>query len=200
MAKRFIRSFAALALFCVGRATEVSAQSPDTTFRYSIFAGAVLSGNDAYHADGLKDAELGGSLSFRLPGSSLAWRANLSFRQQRYGVAEGFSPMRFGTVSLDGIGRPFRSVFGTHPYLLGGLGIGTRSEYTSAFTRYVPAPSGDSLVSTRSLFSFGRNTWAFAEGGLGFDLGRHMFVEGKLMVPVASNGPTFMPVSVGFRF
>lgn len=200
MARHFIGSLAALALFCAGRTTAVSAQSPDTTFSYSIFAGAVLANNDAYRLDGLKDTELGGSVSFRLPGSSLAWRANLSFRQQSHGVAEGFSPMRFGTVSFDGIGRPFRTVFGMQPYLLGGLGIGTRSEYTSAFTRYVPAPSGDTLVSTRSLFSFGRNTWAFAEGGLGFDIGRHMFVQGKLMVPVASNGPTFMPVSVGFRF
>ena len=150
---------------------------------------------DAAHSTAtvrLTNVEFGGSGDFRLSGFPLTLRSTLAFRQEDSDWT--VTPMKFGTLSLDAIGKPVPRLFGAQLYLLGGLGVATRSDYramvhilngelTSVFTHSVP-----------------RETWAFGEGGLGLELGRHLFVQTKMMVPVASQGPMLMPISVGFRF
>ena len=149
---------------------------------------------DAAHSTAtgrLTNVEFGGSGDFRLSGFPLTLRSTLAFRQEDSDWT--VTPMKFGTLSLDAIGKPVPRLFGAQLYLLGGLGVATHSDYramdivngepTSVFTHSVP-----------------RETWAFGEGGLGLELGRHLFVQTKMMVPVASQGPMLMPISVGFRF
>jgi len=179
---------------CVCASTESHAQSPqpkDSTPTFSLFGGTAL---DQYgpSRSGLTNFEFGGSRDFRLRSLPVPLRVTLAFRQQNPYDA---GPLKFGTLSLDAVGKPIPRIFGVQPYLLGGLGVGTRAEYDAAFYTLV-----DGQFTTAGLRHIPRHSWAFAEGGVGLELGRHLFVQTKFMVPVASQGQIVMPFSVGFRF
>jgi hypothetical protein len=192
MGNRIGAMLVALAV-CACTSTESHAQSQpkDSTPTFSIFGGKVL---DQYTSNGgsLTNLEFGGSADFRLRALPVPLRATLAFRQQDRST---LSPMKYGTLSVDAVGKPVPRIFGVQPYLLGGLGVGTRADYVAVL--YQPGSDGQMVASTRYI---PRYSWAFAEGGVGLELGRHLFVQTKLMVPVASQGQIIMPFSVGFRF
>jgi hypothetical protein len=176
---------------CTSTQLHAQLQPKDSTPTFSIFAGKVL---DQYTSSGgrLTNLEFGGTADFRLRALPVPLRATLAFRQ-RNGPA--LNPMKYGTLSVDAVGKPIPRIFGVQPYLLGGLGVGTRADYDALL--YQPGSDGQMMASTRHI---PRYSWAFAEGGVGLDFGRHLFLQTKFMVPVASQGQIVMPFSVGFRF
>jgi len=190
MDKRIGATVVALAVW-LGAASQARAQGADSAPRFSIFGGTLFDAAHSTATGRLTNVEFGGSGDFRLSGFPLTLRSTLAFRQEDSDWT--VTPMKFGTLSLDAIGKPVPRLFGAQLYLLGGLGVATHSDYramdivngepTSVFTHSVP-----------------RETWAFGDGGLGLELRRHLFVQTKMMVPVASQGPMLMPISVGFRF
>ena len=44
-----------------------------------------------------------------------------------------------------------------------------------------------------------RQTWALASAGVGLDVGR-VFIQARLLNPIASYGPGVVPINVGIRF
>jgi hypothetical protein len=195
MGNRFSTTIVAVAL-CAAVNAELSAQSQpkDSSATFSLFGGRVLNGTGSMPGMSLTDLEFGGSGDFRVSAVPVPLRLGVAFRQEDRPWALG--PIKFGTLSLDLVGKPLPRFFGVQPYLLGGLGVGTRAEYLS-LTSYLAT---DAPVEATSVRTIGRHTWTFAEGGVGVEFGRHLFVQTKLMVPVASPGPVFLPLSVGFRF
>ena len=193
-----LRSIRSAALFGILAALPIvaRAQDADSTRRFSLFGGTVL-GNTAGPNAVLK-VEGGISADFRVRAFPLPLRTTLAFSHDD--PTTFTSARRFGTLSIDAIAHPVSGLFGIHPYLLGGLGVATSAEYSSYNIYYAqivdptfPAPSTPSVV------RHSRENWAFAEGGLGLDIGR-FFVQAKLQTPVASIGPTRTPISLGFRF
>ena len=171
----------------------LGAQAPDTARRWSLFGGAV-----GAHATDLErppaNLEVGGSGDFRLGSFPLPLRATLAF--SRIEQSWSASNLKYGTLSLDAVGRPTPRIFGTQLYFLGGIGVATQAGYTGFAQRYV---SVDPVMTEYYMFSVPRQSWTFLEGGMGLEIGR-AFVQMKMQVPVASNGPTRVPLSVGFRF
>ena len=178
---RLTVGMAAVALLAGGAA---HAQVADTTPRLSVFAGGV--GSDGGSV--MRDAEYGGSVDFHIRSITQALRASLTFR-------DGAGSMKVGTLSLDVVGRPLPSLFGLRPYLLGGLGVSSATSYSVD----VPlAGAFDNPMTIRR--SVSATTWAFVDAGGGVEIGRHFFVQTKLMVPVAGLGPALYPLVAGFRF
>lgn len=169
--------------------TSARAQVADTAHRFSLFGGTTSTG--AWDFRNLKNVEIGGSADFQLGSFPLPLRASVSFGQKD----EGFSTLKFGTLALDAVARPLPRLFGTQLYFLGGLGLATRAEYLGTHA-YLDA-AGTGLI--YSPFEAPRHNWGFLEGGVGLEVGR-AFVQMKLQAPVASNGYTRVPLSVGFHF
>jgi len=181
-------------------AAPVAAQSTDSTtstasgLRWSLFGGSapIEEGGGLMHV--AHNVELGGSADFRLRQFPLPLRASLSFSQlqQDWSGAQ----LRFGSLSLDAVGRPVPKVLGARLYFLGGLGVGTRAAYTTLGMRLMPG-----TPETFEYFGYrrARENWTFVEGGAGLELG-HAFIQWKLQMPVASEGYVRAPISVGFRF
>ena len=189
---------AALVALAMGVCTSVEShaqsQPKDSTPTFSIFGGRVLNGNGSAGGTTLTNLEFGGSGDFRVSALPVPLRATLAFRQEDHPWTVG--AMKYGTLSLDAVGKPLPRIFGAQPYLLGGLGVATRAEFVSTYYNISP----DGQLSSPNFRTIPRHTWAFAEGGIGLELGRHLFVQTKLMIPVASQGQVFMPLSIGFRF
>jgi|GEM_PF-5350639 len=174
-------------------ALSAGAQTADSTPRFSIFGGPLLAGGGGWRT--LGNMEYGGSVDFRTSSFPLPLRASIAFRDDD--GAGRLTPARFATVSLSAVGRPIPRIFAIQPYLLGGLGLATRSDFTA--WNYVVTPDGQGVVQS-GLRSVSRTSWAFAQAGLGVEVGRHFFVERKFLKPVGSTGPVLEPVSLGFRF
>ncbi|MEP6732719.1 MAG: hypothetical protein ABJE10_18895 [bacterium] len=191
MYNRFGTTLVALAM-SVGSASSLRAQGSDSSHKFSIFGGSLVNANNSNKS--LLNTEVGGSLDFHVPNVPLTLRSTLAFRQEQNDFT--VSSPKYGTLSLDVIGKPIPKIFGIQPYLLGGLGVGTRSEYLIA----VPVYDLTGMRNDYRFLAFPRHTWAFAEGGVGLELGHHLFMQTKIMTPIASQGPVLMPFSVGFRF
>jgi len=175
----------------------VQAQAGDSVRKFSLFAGTTLTDYTSTLARP-NQFEAGGSVDFRVSAFPVALRATMAFSQEPFNFRTGV--LRFGTLSLDAVTHPMKGLFGVHPYLLGGVGLGTRAEYTFFATRYVPV--GDQMVASQTeatAITQPRLNWAYAEGGGGLEFGR-LFLQAKLQTPVASNGPTRISVSIGFKF
>ena len=162
-------------LLPLSRRATACAQAADTVHRYTLFGGTTTTSNFTWHHPG--NAEIGGSVDFRLGDFPLPLRASLAFGQEEQQIG---THLQFGSLSLDAIARPVPTVFGTQLYLLGGLGLGTRGEYAR-------------------VTGGGQKSWSFLETGLGLERGRG-FVQMKVQVPAASDGYVRIPLSVGFRF
>ena len=182
-----------LILLCSTGATRASAQAADSTHRWSLYGGTVPT--ESWSHAGVENLELGGSLDFRAKSFPLPLRASVAFGKMN--AMGNDATMKFGTLSLDAVGRPLPKIFGTRLYVLGGGGVGIRGAY-SGFTggRYFAT---DVPPAPYTLFSRPAQTWAFLEGGLGVDVGK-MFFQMKLQAPVASQGYTRVPISIGFHF
>ena len=174
-------------------ATAAGAQAVDSTHRWSLYGGTVPT--EGYGHASVSNLELGGSVDFRTRLFPLPLRANLAFGQLS---SEGNDArMKFGTLSLDAVARPLPKILGAKLYLLGGLGVGTRAEYSGFNGGSYFSP--DVAPMPYTFFRQPRQTWAFLEGGIGLELGRAFF-QLKRQSPVASQGYTRTPVSIGFRF
>ena len=139
--------------------------------------------------------EYGGSMDFRTASFPFLLRTALVFRDD-YGPGP-LTPARYAIFSLAAVGSPFPSIFAVRPYLLGGLGMATRSDFV--VWNSVVSPDGQRLVQNGTL-SISRASWALAKAGLGVEIGRHFFVEGNLFKPMGLTGPFLSLVSLGFRF
>jgi hypothetical protein len=193
MVRRFGLTVAALAALCVSRAPQSGAQTPDTLGRFSIFGGAVRSDNPEAPNGTRTSKEFGASADFQVRVLPVSLRSSLAIGQDENDAT--LTPVRMARLSLDVIGKSLPSRFGLQPFLLGGVGLATRSEFT------VPIPSyASNSAAPAPVLSVPRRTWAFAEAGVGVDVGRHLFVQTKLVMPLASQGTAFIPVSFGFRF
>jgi len=169
------------------------AQTADSTRRWSLFGGSILAqGNALYRPPA--NLEVGGSGEFRVPTFPLPLRASLAFSSvdQRWTG----SSLKYGTFSIDAIGRPVPRILGTQLYFLGGLGVATRAGYTGVGVRYT---GFESFTAEYLPVRVPRQNWAFLETGVGLEIGR-AFVQMKLQMPVASEGIRRAPISVGFRF
>lgn len=185
-------AIAALVL-CAGLSTHLSAQQVDSTPRFSLFGGFA---SDDYHGNGSfgsHNFDFGGSGDFRIRAFPLQLRATLAFSQQH--LDSYLNDRKTGVFSIDAVGHPLPSLFGMRPYILGGLGAATQAPFRTAgvFPDY---DGTQRFYQTNSP----RTTWTFVEGGVGLELGHHLFVQSKLQLPVASDGPSRAPLSLGIRF
>ena len=112
-------------------AAPIGAQAVDSTLRWSLFGGTVLTPGTglAWNTDNLA---LGGSADFRWRRFPLPLRATLSVSQSRERLSA--SRTTFGAFSLDAVGHPLPRFLGTRLYLLGGLGAGTRGAFMEGGT------------------------------------------------------------------
>ena len=176
---------------CVARA-----QAPDSTPRFSLFGGTAL--GNAAGANAVLKVEGGISADFRTRAFPLPLRTTLAFG--RDDPTHFSSTRRYGTLGVDAIARPVKGLFGFHPYLLGGLGVATSAEYTSYALTYAQVNDPNRVaIPASSIIRHSRENWVYAEGGAGLEFG-HFYLQAKLQSPVASNGPTRMPISLGFHF
>lgn len=184
-----------LALAAAAVDTPLAAQpahgTADSSHRFALFGGR--SDSDILPERGI---ELGASADFRWTPIPVPLRVALSFSQRDEPYT--FQPYRVGQASVDLVMRPIPKTFGIQPYFLGGLGIATRAPYSGYYAYVLYDPLGlnppPSYTYTRE-----RDTWAFASGGVGLDVGR-VFLQVKYEEPVASQGTALFPISVGFRF
>jgi hypothetical protein len=188
---------ALLAAVVLGTAltSRLEAQQADSVVRFSLFGGIASDGYNSNGNLGSSNFEFGASGDFRLHVLPFALRGTLAFSQQHrdYFVDDRKS----GLFSLDAVGHPIRGFLGVRPYLLGGLGVATQAEFRTLYAY----PTFDGSGTYNNVLSrTPRTNWAFAEGGIGLELGRHLFVQSKLQVPVASDGHVRTPVNLGIRF
>ena len=184
---------ALVSLVLTGCALSAGAQGADSTPRFSIFGGPLLQGGGGWRSP--RNMEYGGSVDFRPSAFPLALRTAIAFRDEDF--VGRLSPARFATASLSAIARPIPRIFAIQPYLLGGLGLATRSDFVAQNYAFTPDGQWFAQNSTRSI---ARTSWAFAQAGLGLEVGRHIYVERRFLTPVGSSGPFLSPVSVGVRF
>ena len=182
-----------LAIALIVCALPARAQAADSTPRFSIFGGPLLEGGSGWRTPG--NMEYGGGVDFRTSSFPLALRAAIAFRDED--ASGRLTPARYASISLAAIGRPIPRIFAVQPYLLGGLGLATRSDFIAL--SYTVTPDGQGIMQTGTR-SVSRTSWAFAQAGLGVEVGRHFFVERRFLKPVGSTGPFLSPVSLGFRF
>ncbi|MCY7378067.1 MAG: hypothetical protein LH467_01855 [Gemmatimonadaceae bacterium] len=175
---------------CVG---PLGAQTADSTRRWSLFGGTIVAQGTALHRPP-GNLEVGGSADFRVASFPLPLRASLAFSSVEQDLSG--SGLKYGTFSIDAIGRPVPRILGTQLYFLGGFGLATRAEYTALYARYTGI---DPLTTEYYTSRAPRQNWAFLETGVGLEIGR-AFVQMKLQMPVASAGIRRAPISVGFRF
>jgi hypothetical protein len=171
----------------------LGAQAIDSTHRWSIFGGSakVLDGTDGSE----NGVELGASGDFRWSPIPVPLRLSLSFSQHQDDFL--IRPQRGGQASLDLVMRPIPKTLRIQPYFLGGIGVATRAPYSGVAGGYSYDPTLPPVP--YYVYSRPRETWAFASAGVGLDVGR-LFMQLKVEQPVAAQGPTLMPFSVGFRF
>lgn len=174
-------------------ALSAGAQAADSTPRFSIFGGPLLEGGSGWRTPG--NMEYGGGMDFRTSSFPLLLRASIAFRDEDF--PDRLTPARFATLSLAAVAKPFPRIFAFQPYLVGGLGLATRSDFSAWSYAVTPDGQGITQTGTRSI---SRTSWAFAQAGLGIDVGHHFFVERRFLKPVGSTGPFLSPVSLGFRF
>ena len=167
----------------------------DSEPKFSLFGGIAADGVNTGRDAGASNFELGGSADFRLRSFPLPLRASLTFSQQHRDFY--LNDRRSGALSIDAVGHPIPSFFGIRPYMLGGLGVATQAEY--GVISYFPNLPNAAYTPT-GVVRFSRQNWAFLEGGMGLELGKHLFIQSKLQLPVASQGATRTPVSIGIRF
>ena len=184
--------FGLILLCATAAAARVGAQTADSSRRWSIFGGTVPT--ESWSKAEPSNLELGLGLDFRLRQFSLPLRANVAFGQMSTYAED---KLKFGTMSLDAVVRPLPSMFGLRPYLLGGLGAGTRAGYSGVSGGSYFAADGPPTPYLH--YSRSRQTWLFAEGGFGLDVGK-AFIQLKAQQPVASDGYLRFPLSVGFHF
>lgn len=175
-------------------AQETAPARTDSTHRFALFGGrsGVWSGGSGPESSG----ELGASGDLRWSPIPVPLRLSLSFSQGHTSYYM-YQPQRGAKASLDLVMRPVPKTFGIQPYFLGGFGVATRAPYSGIGGGCYAAldlPCAPSYLYTRP-----RQTWAFASAGVGVDVGR-LFMQMKFEQPVASQGPTLIPLSVGFRF
>ena len=171
----------------------LGAQSADSARRWSLFGGSVVEQGISYQRPP-GSLEVGGSGDFRVASFPLPLRASLAFSSVEQGWSG--SSLKYGTFSIDAIGRSVPRILGTQLYLLGGIGLATRAEYTRVGVR---TAGTDPLTAEYFTFHAPRQNWAFLESGIGLEF-RRAFVQMKLQMPVASEGVRRVPISVGFRF
>ena len=171
-------------------------QAPDSTPRFSLFGGTAL--GTAPPGERALKVEGGIAADFRMRAFPLDLRASLAFGQDDPNSFT--SERRYGTLALDTVARPVRGIFGVRPYLVGGLGLATSAEYRSSNLYYYQLTDPNvSALQAASVVQHGRGNWAFAEGGAGLEFGK-LFLQAKVQKPVASNGVTRMPITLGFHF
>jgi hypothetical protein len=175
-------------------AAPLDAQATDSTRRWALFGGLEPAERVSSPTFVLHNLEFGGSGDFRIAAFPLPLRATLAFSHTDQPFRT--TNLKFGTLTLDAIGRPVPKFLGTQLYLLAGIGIGTQAPYTAFVSRPV---SYDPYLTEGSVIRRPRQSWALVEGGVGLDVGR-LFVQVKGQAPVASNGPWRAPFSFGFRF
>jgi hypothetical protein len=171
---------------------QTPAAKPDSSPHFALFGGPV--GYSQYTRD--TGIELGGSGDLRWGPIPVPLRLSVTFTDVNDRNAYG--TLKQGTASLELVVRPLPRRLGIQPYLLGGLGMSTMAGYRGSLWQYSVGPDGVVYARYR-LFEQPRQSWAFATAGVGVDVGR-AFVQVKLAHPIASNGPTTTPVSVGVRF
>jgi hypothetical protein len=184
----------------VGAAATLRAQEPtgkaDSSHHFALFGGSAA--GEGYGPE--TGFEMGVSADLRWNPMPVPLRLSLSFSQRNSG--EFHSLAKGGLASLEAVMRPIPKRFGIQPYFLAGLGLGTRAAF-GYVTGPVVAYSADlpwtELPGSRRFVSTPRGTWAFASAGVGLDVGR-LFIQARLLNPVASYGPVVVPVNVGFRF
>ena len=180
--------------------TTLRAQAPaataDSSHHFALFGGTAPS--QGYGPE--TGLELGVSADLRWTPVPVPLRLSLSFSQRNAG--ESNSIAKGGLVSLEAVMRPFPKRFGIQPYFLGGLGLATHAPYgylTGPAFYVSPGLPPTEVPGSIKYVSRPRETWAFASAGLGLDVGR-AFIQVRVLNPVASYGPLFAPVNVGFRF
>ena len=193
MARWLSKAFTVAAMGVIPLASH--AQAADSLRRFSLFGGAEVTSTNEH----LAQPEVGASVDFLPKSLPFALRATLAFSQEHPPLNNTLGDLRYGTFSLDAVTRRSKGIFGIHPYLLGGLGVTTRADYTFIATPYVPFGQDASVATVGYPIHVPRLNWAYAEAGGGLEFGR-LFLQAKLQVPVASNGITRLPVNFGFRF
>jgi hypothetical protein len=188
---------AGILMSTIGLGTSAGAQtadrrsSADSTPHFALFGGwAPIDGEDVVK----RGFAMGASGDFRLSPLPVPLRFSLSFDERG---GEYVSKQRGGQASLDLVMRPIPKLLGVRPYFLGGLGVATQMGYTGWGRYYYNTPTGIAASSYNHFQP--RQSWAFASAGVGLDVGR-AFIQMKLDQPIASQGPTLVPITVGFRF
>ena len=173
----------------------ISAQSADTTRRFSVFGGIEPL---QYSGTGrqLSDLGFGGSFDFRTSAFPLKLRTTVAFSQES--ATWLHSSLHYGNISLDAV-SDLGKHFGIRPYLLGGVGIGTLASASYFMPQYIVENNQVVISPDSRYFNAPRQNWAYLEGGGGLEFGK-FFVEGKIQQPAATNGPTRKPLSFGIRF
>jgi hypothetical protein len=184
---------AAIAIGTFALPSRVSAQEAavkqDSAPRFALFGGYASQRISTHHG-----YTLGASGDFRWTPIPVPLRLSLSFDEQQPDYA---SVRRGAQASLDLVLRPIPKRFGIQPYFLGGVGVATQAPYSGVYYGYVNPPEG--TANPQYFYSSPRQTWGFASVGMGLNVGR-LFVQVKHELPVASQGPSLTPLSVGFRF
>lgn len=171
----------------------LAAQSADSTPRFSLFGGQQRLDQAGVPRNLQSDYRFGGSADFSVPTFPLMLRASLAF--SRLEQPNTFSNLEVGTFSVQAIARPLPTMFGVKPYFLGGLGVGTRAPFVGVLPQY----NGTNAPVYGTPFTASRLTWTYVEGAAGLEFHR-LFIQRAFSTPVASNGYTMSPISVGFRF
>jgi opacity protein-like surface antigen len=162
----------------------VAAQEMDEGgFKFGVNAGATLPMGDL--GDAVKTGWGGGvTLMMRGPGSKVGWGIDAQFHRLAFEDVLGVDP----NATLNAYGAMARLEFtaGNALYLLGGAGR-FRQEVTSD-------DDGPDLGDTN-------NTDFAVQGGLGFNFGPGLYLEGKFVNIFTEGSNTQMiPLTVGIRF
>lgn len=178
-----MRHVALAALFVsVLAAAPAAAQS---SWKIGVNAGATLPIGDA--GDVYKTGFGGGVTIMRHTGSKLAFGVDAQLH--RLGLSDEFSEVLDIDGNLTGAAAFGRLEYSVAPnvYLVGGAGL-FRSEISS----------DDEILGGETVSG---NTTDFAvQAGLGLNLGKAFFVEGKLINVFSDETARFIPITVGIRF
>ena len=162
-------------------ASVARAQSADTVRRFSLFGGTTLTSRQVTPWN-LSQFEAGGSADFHPDAFPLTLRTTVAFSQEAANVRNGF--LRFGTLSLDAVTRPGPRFLGLRPYLLGGVGVATRAEFTSYPTQFTPVDGPSTPLPAKGIsYDNPRLNWAYLEGGGGVEFGK-IFMQLNVQQPL----------------
>lgn len=152
-------------------------------FKFGVNAGASLPMGDL--GDAVKTGWGGGvQLMMRAPEARIGWGIEAQFNRFAYKDILGIDPQ----ATLNSYGAMARLEFaaGNAIYLIGGAGM-----FRNEVTADDDAPD----------FEETNNTDFAVQGGVGFNFGPGLFLEGKFVnVFTEGNSMQFVPITVGIRF